>query len=67
MMTFAFYRTKQPSRIKEVLNMVYASPANVDEDLVTSISVRSRGCKPAVPPRVVLYCTCKGVKSICNK
>ncbi len=39
-MWFAFQRTRQPERIKEVLQMVYARHDNVDDELVTSIEVR---------------------------
>ncbi|PNG99731.1 hypothetical protein TSOC_014486 [Tetrabaena socialis] len=36
-MYFAFMRTKQPERIREVLNMVYVDKQSVDADLVASI------------------------------
>ncbi|KXZ44939.1 hypothetical protein GPECTOR_60g716 [Gonium pectorale] len=36
-MYFAFLRTKQPERIREVLQLVYVDHSSVDDDLVTSI------------------------------
>ncbi|KAG2494148.1 hypothetical protein HYH03_007784 [Edaphochlamys debaryana] len=36
-MWFAFQRTKQPERIREVLQMVYVDHTSIDDDLVTSI------------------------------
>ncbi|GLI59726.1 hypothetical protein VaNZ11_001672 [Volvox africanus] len=36
-MFFAFQRTKQPARIREVLQMVYVDHSSIDDDLVTSI------------------------------
>eukprot|EP00877_Chromochloris_zofingiensis_P006106 jgi/Chrzof1/1749/Cz10g19170.t1_PPH1 len=38
-MWFAFQRAKRPEQIKQVLQMVYASDASIDEDLVDSIVV----------------------------
>lgn len=35
----SFIFTKQPARIRQVLNQVYESPAHVDDDLVRSISL----------------------------
>ncbi|EFJ51431.1 hypothetical protein VOLCADRAFT_103462 [Volvox carteri f. nagariensis] len=36
-MFFAFQRTKQPARIREVLQLVYVDHTSIDDDLVTSI------------------------------
>ncbi|CAD7694801.1 unnamed protein product [Ostreobium quekettii] len=38
-LTFAFYRAKRPGRIRQVLETVYLSKANLDEDLVRSIAL----------------------------
>ncbi|GLC33646.1 hypothetical protein PLESTB_000099400 [Pleodorina starrii] len=41
-MFFAFQRTKQPARIREVLQMVYVDHTSIDDDLVTSIEAPAR-------------------------
>lgn len=50
----AFLRARQPARIKQVLSLVYASQANLDDDLITSI------VNPALDPQAseVRRCCC---------